>query len=92
MFVETRTTVAEVLADVFAEVNALANVVINTAINRSAHPTFSSKTLMRQELNKLAGMYQLALKVAGYENVPAELELKVHKAFRDMQAVGITAT
>jgi hypothetical protein len=93
MFVETRTTVAEVLAEVHAEVNAMANSVINQAANREAHPTFNTKPLMRQQLNELAGMYQLASRVSGgHDKLSDELIAKVQKAFQAMRKVGVSTT
>jgi hypothetical protein len=81
MFVETRTEVAEVLAEMFRAVDQSANGVIGDVRTRRQHPSYISKTMVREGLSQLVGAYALAAKVAGgVDQLPEELHAKVRAA------------
>jgi hypothetical protein len=79
MFIETRTTHTEVLADVLREVEHKANSVVNTVVAFKHHPTYNTKTGIRQELWQLQGMAQLARQVTG-KALPESVQRKLDDA------------
>lgn len=81
MYVETRTSAAEVLAEVHIEVRAMSYRVINDASNRKAHPTYLTKPMQREHLWQLQGAHQLAWRVTGTD-LPEDIEALYTRAVR----------
>jgi hypothetical protein len=79
MYVETRTTHTEVIADMLKAVEQQANSVVNQVVTYRAHPTYNTKTSIRQDLWALYGMEQLARRVSGVP-LPDALHAKVKDA------------
>lgn len=87
MFVESRTTVAEVLTEVAEELNAMANRVIASAVTRRQHPTYVSKRALTEELSQLIGAYRIAAKVSGgHDQLSEALHAKVQRARDEVQS------
>jgi hypothetical protein len=65
MYTDTRTTAREVLDDVETEVRAFASRTESGVTTRRRHPTFITKTQLKADLDRLNGVYELAIRVAG---------------------------
>lgn len=81
MYVETRTTAAEVLTDLYREVEILTNRVVNEVFTRQYHPTYITKTELRNVLQRAEGGFEVAMHVAGgFDEVPVALIEKMDRA------------
>lgn len=75
MFVETRTTPAEVITDAWREVEHLLNATLSGCRTRRLHPTYTTKTAIRNELVGAQAAYRLVRRL-GDGTVPAHIDAK----------------
>jgi hypothetical protein len=87
MYIETRTSHAEVLADIRREVVHMANRVINGARIIRAHPTYLTKTQFRHDYERLTGAFELAQRVHGDDTL---LSGEVNEKMGDAHAAFIS--
>lgn len=88
MYVETRTTAQQVIEDVVNELNYQANSLVASVRTRQQHPTYITKTQLRESLSELTGAYGLAIRVlGGREQVPDAIANKVTDARAQAKAV-----
>lgn len=81
MYIETRTTAQEVIDAILRELQYRANSVENSAIIRRDHPTFLTRPMLREEINKLDGIWDFAKRIlGGYDQIPEELHQRIRKA------------
>jgi hypothetical protein len=81
MFVETRTTVAEVLADVQRELGYAAMRVAANVRTKRVHPTFVTKVQIRESLSELTGAFIVTAQVlGGSDKIDADVLARVAEA------------
>lgn len=81
MFVETRTTPDEVITDAWREVERMLNGVLGGCRTRSLHPTYITKTMIRNEMTGALAALSLVSRL-GDGIVPEAVEAK-YVAARD---------
>jgi hypothetical protein len=76
MYIETRTTHTEVLDSIIREVHAQANSLTNSVWTIKVHPTYLTKTMLKEQYHEFNGAVALARRVFGGA-LPDAVEAKV---------------